>query len=268
MTDLIANTPSPNTRRTLAEDLRQLGLQAGDTVIVHSSMSKLGWIAGGAEAVVLALLDVLTPTGTLVMPSFSNENSDPAHWQNPPVPEAWWDIIRAETPAYNPATTPTRQMGQIVECFRTLPDARRSNHPQMSFVAWGHHRDFIIADHSLTDDLGQGSPLGRIYDLDGKILLLGVSHSNNTSLHLAEYLSDYPTKTRETQAAAMMVDGRRQWVKYEVLSVDTDDFEQVGAAYEASIGYTIGQVGIGSARLFAQKALVDFAVTWFAEHRR
>lgn len=65
------------------------GLAAGQSVLVHSSMSKLGWVVGGAVDVINALLDVLTPAGTLTMPTHSSDNTEPAHWQNPPVPEAW-----------------------------------------------------------------------------------------------------------------------------------------------------------------------------------
>ena len=111
--EIVQETDTPLTRKILAEKLREYGLGAGQIVLVHSSMSKLGWIPGGAEAVILALLDVLGEKGTLVMPAHSSDNSDPARWENPPVPEAWWPIIRETTPAFNPATTPTRMMGAI-----------------------------------------------------------------------------------------------------------------------------------------------------------
>ena len=127
MTELntIQNIPSPRTRETLATDLRALGLPAGAVVIVHSSLSAIGWVSGGSVAVVQALLDVLTPAGTLVMPTHTGDLSDPSFWQNPPVPESWWSIIRDTMPAFEPAVTPTRGMGRIVETFRTWPGVRR-----------------------------------------------------------------------------------------------------------------------------------------------
>ena len=87
-------TESPLTRRSLARTLRACGLARGQVVLVHSSMSKLGWIVGGAEVVILALLDVIGQEGTLMMPTHTSDNSDPARWENPPVPEAWWPVIR------------------------------------------------------------------------------------------------------------------------------------------------------------------------------
>lgn len=264
----VENTPMPNTRVSLAEDLRKIGLEAEDVVIVHSSLSKLGWTAGGAVAVVEALMDVLTSEGTLVMPTHSASNTDPAHWQNPPVPETWWPIIYEHMPAYDPRTTPTRQMGAIVECFRTYPHVLRSAHPSSSFAAWGKYAEFVTSNHDLSEDFGDRSPLGRIYELNSKVLLLGVLHSNNTSLHLAEFRSDYTGKKWEIQGAAMLVNGQRQWVKFEVLEADADNFVEVGTAYETSIGYKPVKIGQAETRLLSQCAIVDFAVQWFQENRK
>src|SRR5215467_1319735 len=123
----------PRTRASLAADLRALGLRPGSVVIVHSSLSSLGWVCGGPVAVVEALLDVLGPNGTLVVPTHSGDNSDPAEWRRPPVPETWWPIIREHMPAYDPARTPSTGVGIIPETVRTWPGALRSNHPRTSF---------------------------------------------------------------------------------------------------------------------------------------
>jgi aminoglycoside 3-N-acetyltransferase len=87
---VILNTPLPRTRQSLAKDLLDAGLTSGMNVIVHSSLSSLGWVCGGAVAVVQALMDVITPAGTLVMPTHSGDLSDPSMWQAPAVPADWW----------------------------------------------------------------------------------------------------------------------------------------------------------------------------------
>lgn len=99
--NVIRNTDMPRTRQSISKDLGRLGLQQGMTVIVHSSLSALGWVNGGAVTVIQALMDVMTESGTIVMPTHSGDYSDPALWGNPPVPEEWCTIIRETMPAFN-----------------------------------------------------------------------------------------------------------------------------------------------------------------------
>lgn len=236
-------------------------------MIVHSSLSRLGWVAGGAQAVVDALLHTIGEGGTLVMPTHSGGLSDPAVWRNPPVPESWWQLIRDETPPYDRRLTPTRQMGAIVECFRHYPGVRRSDHPQVSFAALGPNAGRVTDHHSLEHPLGEGSPLARLYDLGASILLLGVGHDNNTALHLAEYRADYPGKEWTAQGAPVTIDGERRWVSFEDLEGDDSDFVEIGAAFAASGAERAGPVGSGTARLMGIRDLVDFGAAWMTEHR-
>jgi aminoglycoside 3-N-acetyltransferase len=175
----------PVTLSSLKDDLRNLGVKAGSTLLVHSSLSSLGWVCGGAAAVILALEETLGDEGTLVMPTYTEDLSDPSTWRSPPVPESWWETIRKETPAFRSDLTPTRQMGAIPESFRKQNGTLRSSHPQVSFGARGKNAEVIVGDHPLDFPLGERSPLARIYELDGYVLLLGVTHLNNSSMHLA-----------------------------------------------------------------------------------
>jgi aminoglycoside 3-N-acetyltransferase len=264
---VIARTASPATVDSLAAELGELGVAPGTVLLVHSSLSQLGWVAGGAQAVVLALLEAVGPDGTLVMPTHSYL-TDPATWYDPPVPEAWWPVIRQHLPAFDPALTPTRGMGAIVECFRHTPGVRRSGHPSVSFAAWGSHSERVVADHSLEDDLGEGSPLARVYDLDGQVLLLGVGHDNNTSLHLAEYRAAFPGQRWEDQGSPVLLDGVCRWVRYQHLVGDASDFERLGQDFATETGQERrGPVGATRARLMAQWAVVDYAVAWMEQHR-
>lgn len=265
---VIAATDAPITTATLVRDLRALGVAEGDLVIGHVAMSALGWVVGGAQAVVEALLGAVGRTGTLVMPTQSGHLSDPALWQAPPVPAPWVDVIRRDMPLFDPALTPTRAMGQVVECFRRHPDAVRSSHPTVSFAACGPLAASLMADHPLTPGLGDGSPLSKLYEADAEVLLLGVDHGNDTSLHLAEHRATWPGKRTYIDGASMMVDGCKQWVAYEDLELDDSDFTAVGDAFAATGAETVGPVGTGNGRLCRQRAIVDFAVGHFATHRR
>lgn len=256
------------TQPEVVKQLSGCGWKAGMMVLVHTSFKKIGgWIPGGTQAVTLAMLEVLGADGTLIMPSHTTDNSEPSYWQNPPIPESWWQTVRNTMPAYDPDTSPTRMMGVLAENFRRWPGALRSNHPQGGFVAVGKHAATITANHDLEQQFGDQSPLGRLYDLDGYVCLLGVGYGNNTSLHLAEERMDNPR--RASQGSAILVDGVRQWVEFVTVDYDDDDFEQIGAAYEATHpgAVQIGKLGQATVRLMRQRPLVDFAVNWMNANR-
>jgi aminoglycoside 3-N-acetyltransferase len=265
--EVVERTDAPFTVDSLADHLRACGVVEGQTVLTHTAMSKLGWVIGGAQAVIMALLAAVGDTGTIIMPTNTSNNTDPAEWQHPPVPQEWWQTIRDHTPAFDPLTTPTREMGVVPELFRTWPGAVRSAHPAFSLAAVGRHAAYIVADHAHDDEFGESSPVGKLYELDGSVLLLGVGHGNNTSLHLAEHRADHPRKRALHTGSAMMVDGRREWVAYGTMEVDDGDFEQIGAAFDVAHGVTVQRIGDADVRFFKQRAVVDFAVEWMERHR-
>jgi aminoglycoside 3-N-acetyltransferase len=266
--DAVRAATSPRTVATLRADLARLGVREGMILLVHSSLSSIGWVAGGPQAVILALLEAIGPDGTLVLPGFSSGNSDPRHWRAPPIPEAWWPIVRDEMPAFDERRTPTRGVGAIPECFRSWPGVRRSSHPAVSFCAIGAAADEITRGHSLDEGLGEGSPLARLYEREGHVLLLGVGHGNNTSLHLSEYRARWNGKRYLEQGGAVNVDGRRTWMAYVDIALHDEDFGRIGADFEASGGpVRIGRIGAAESRLMPQRALVDFGVAWMERHR-
>ncbi|KIL38461.1 hypothetical protein SD70_26190 [Gordoniibacillus kamchatkensis] len=259
----------PPTVGSLRDDMRALGIREGMTLLVHSSLTSLGWVVGGAQAVVMALLEAVGESGTLMMPTQTGGLSEPSLWTNPPVPEAWWPVIRAHMPAYDPAVTPTRSMGAIAETFRTWPGTIRSSHPHVSFAARGPLAEQLLAGHSLTDGLGERSPLARMYAAGGSVLLLGVGHGNNTSLHLAEYRADYPGKEAREFAAPFMTDGQREWIAYMDINLNSDDFAEIGQAFGVATGLIRhGRVGMAQAQLMPQRELVDYAVRWMLQNRQ
>lgn len=247
------------TRESLVEQLRDIGVDSGDVVLVHSSLSSLGWVNRGAEAVVLALLDVLGDTGTLVVPTHSSDNSDPANWQHPPVPEEWKQTIRDTMLPYDSRTTRTYQMGVIAETVRTWPGAIRSAHPQTSFTAIGPKAEELSAGHALDCALGEQSPLAKLEAANAKVLLLGVGFDRCTAFHLAEYR--IPGAMTESSFAVMTDEGRR-WMTVRDTVVSDEGFKELGGDFEREGGVARSKIGGADSRLFSIAAAIAFAERW------
>ena len=263
-----AAAAGPATVESLATELTALGVSPGSTLLVHSSLSSLGWVCGGAVSVVLALEKALGPEGTLVMPTQSGDVSEPRDWHNPPVPEPWWETIRSTMPAFDVDMTPTRGVGVVPECFRKQRGTLRSDHPSASFAARGANAEDVVSNHRLEYSLGEQSPLARLYDLDAEVLMLGTGYGCLTSLHLAEYRADYPGKRSIMRGAPIMVDGERRWMEFEDIDWTDSDFAVIGREFSAGPGHVVrGKVGCADAQLMSHRALVDFAVGWMTSHR-
>ena len=159
----------PKTEARLRSDLASIGVVPGMTLLVHSSLSSIGWVVGGAPTVVRALLHVLGDAGTLVMPASTPHCADPATWADPRVPEAWLAEAREHLPVYDPRTTPTVR-GAICEAFRTWPGTLRSHHPVESVCARGVAASTITDEHPLAFSEGPGGPFEKLYDLDCRVL--------------------------------------------------------------------------------------------------
>lgn len=265
---IIARTgDAPITQESLIKDIKRIGIKPGMTVLVHASMSALGWVCGGPVAVINALEEALTPQGTLVMPAHSSGLSDPAHWENPPVPKQWWETIRQHMPAFDQSLTPTRGMGVIAETFRKQSGVARSGHPCASFCAWGKHKDYVISDDHYDFAQNEQSPLGRVYELDGYVLLLGVGYDKNTSFHLAEYKANFTGKMTVSDGFPIIREGSRSWYTATDILYQPDDFPDIGEALEREGLVTRDSVGMASSAFFSQPKSVDYAVSWIERNR-
>lgn len=255
-------------KKDFIKEFEKIGLKRADTVMVHTSLKSMGYVCGGAQTVIEALIETVGEEGTIMMPTQSWKNLDPldgVHWE---CEKKDWQMIRDNWPAYDKNLTPTNTMGAVAEMFRQWPGSLRSDHPARSVCAWGKNAKYLTRNHDLSDIFGDKSPIGRLYDLDAKVLLLGVGYDKNTSLHLADVRARYPGKHDCVEYSAVMENGKRVWKKYTTLFVDGEDFEAIGTDFEKEGDVAKGQIGNAVIRLMKQRELVDYAVSWMEKNRK
>jgi aminoglycoside 3-N-acetyltransferase len=238
------------TRERIAVALCALGLQAGEVLLVHSSLRSLGYVEGGAGTVVDALLDVLGPRGTLCVPAFV------------------FSLIRQPRPVFDPANTPS-EVGAISEAARRRPGARRSAHLIHSIAALGPVAEEITRVHGPSAWACDG-PFGQLHHYDAKIVLLGVPYLRCTYFHVVEQLVQTPKRVfREIDARLRRPDGTLTPLPTRAF-VPTpgwrnNDFNKFGALVEARGLVRIGPVGNAVTRVLRARDIVAHGVQAYRE---
>lgn len=263
---------APVSREQLTADLRCLGLQRGQDLLIHCSLRRIGPVEGGAAALLDALLDVSGPQATLVVPAQTALNSLTSRDFRTAVAgleEAERARFVAAMPGFDPARTPSHKMGAFAEYLRMHPSAVRSRHPQTSFAALGLRARTCTSVHDLDCHLGDRSPLGWLYAADAAVLLLGVGYMACTAFHLAEYRLPW-TLPYQVYQCFTVAEGERVRREFTAPVLDDSDFGRLGAALEAGTAVALrrGRVGSGTGRLVSLRAAVDFGVSWLTIHRR
>ncbi|MFI7606023.1 aminoglycoside N(3)-acetyltransferase [Micromonospora sp. NPDC049366] len=259
----------------LARDLAALRVRAGQDLLVHCSMRRIGPVAGGPATLLAALRRVAGPDATVVVPAQTVGTSPTGpvfRAATEGMDAAGRAAYEARLAGFDPMTTPSEGMGVFAEHVRRQPGAARSNHPITSFAALGRRAAELTEVHDLDCHLGERSPLGRLYAGGAAVLLLGVGYDRCTALHLAEYRPGArrppgPPPERAYRCY-VLVDGSRERRDFRAPTLDATDFPELGAAIEAHLPVAHGLVGAAPSRLLDLRAAVDFATTWMAGHRR
>ncbi|MGW8378318.1 aminoglycoside 3-N-acetyltransferase [Streptomyces sp. ODS28] len=273
---LLERSGGPVTRERVARGVRALGVGEGDVVMFHTRMSALGYVAGGPQTVIEGLRDAVGDGGTLMVTCGWNDAPpyDFTSW-----PQAWQDELRAHHPAFDPLLSEAdHNNGRLPEALRRWPGAVRSRHPDASFAALGARAGELMEDHPWDHPHGPGSPLARLVQAGGRVLLLGAPLDSLTLLHHAEALAQAPGKRFVAYEQPITVAGRRVWRRFR--DIDTEDaafdyspavpahawpFTVIAeAALAAGIG-TRGTVGAAESHLFDAADVVRFGVRWIEE---
>jgi aminoglycoside 3-N-acetyltransferase len=228
------------TREQISEGLRRLGLRAGDVVMVHSSLSSLGRVGGGAAAVVSALLDVLGPAGTLVAPTFGT-----------PMP-------------FDVKTSPSG-LGAITEAVRCWPGAVRSLHPTHSVAAIGARAQELTRDHIASPTAaGRDTPYGRLIEMGGKILLVGVDNDRSTTMHTLEEYVEAPYLS-DREATYLDDQGGVNTKCLHLFPGPHRDFIGLGALFRRQGVETAGRIGDAICRLIDARRMHDVVLAAFRD---
>ena len=264
----------PITRSRLVRDMGRLGVRPGVPTMVHASVSSLGWVVGGTQTLVEALLAAVGPQGTVCAQ---------ASWEDIPFglpawPADWRAAYRAEMPAFDPRLSAAAPYeGRLAERLRTWPGARRSAHPAAGIVAVGAGAEWLTRDHPLDDGFGAGTPYERLTAAGGQVLLLGAPLRATSLLHHAESRAHAP-KRWTTLELPLRRDGREAWhalreidvwsgvFPYErALDPGDDPLERiVRSALDAGIGRS-GSAGAAVAHVLPARELIEHAVAWLEE---
>jgi aminoglycoside N3'-acetyltransferase len=227
-------------REVVTGQLLDLGVQSGGLLLAHTAFSGTRPVEGGPAGLIEALRAALGPAGTLVMPSMTDDDEHP----------------------FDPATTACRGMGVVADTFWRMPGVLRSDSPH-AFAAAGPHAARITAPHPVDVPHGPVSPVGRVHDLDGQVLLLGVGHDANTTVHLAEHLAG--VRYRRPYAATVLVEGRVTRCHYDEIDHCCERFGLMDQWLEAAGRQRRGPVGYGEARLARSRDIVRAAVSRMRE---
>lgn len=249
------------TKNDLIEVFGNLGLMNGMELMVHSSMKSLGFVVNGALDVIDSLLKVIGEEGTLLMPSHTGQLTDPAEWKNPPIPSEYVKTVRRCMSPFDPKTTPIRNRGVIPQVFLMYPGIFRSHHPLNSVIAKGRQAEYFTQSHPLHASEGMESPIGRLYERCGHIILLGVTLARCTAIHLAEFIADVPyLKKSLVKVLVRGKDGNNEFVHLEHYPGDSEHFDKVRHDIRCKGMFKDVDFRCGKLIFFPIKPIVDFVV--------
>jgi aminoglycoside 3-N-acetyltransferase len=231
---------------------------------VHAALRSVGPVVGGVNSVVGALLDAVTPAGTLV--AYADWESGVDDWDDP--------RIAGDVPVFDKRIArAARDHGILAETLRTWPGAVRSDHPDAGIVAIGQRAEWLCADHPLQFGYGEGSPFAKLVALPAKIVMLGAPLDTITLLHHAEHVARIPGKRRIRYRRKLLRDGIPEWVEIEEFDTSLpvadglpdDVFGHIAADYLAEGHGKRGRVGAADSVLLDAAGLHRFAVRWLED---
>lgn len=254
-----------STKQDIRQQLESLGVQKGMVLLVQADVSKLGYIVGGAQALIEAIQDVVGFDGTIVMPTFTSQLLDPACHQEQLARE-YWGQIRENALPFNRKLTAPKTADHLVNQFLRNEGVARSYHPVYSFAAWGKYAKLICDKHPLHFGLSKDSPLGKIVDFNGYVVLLGTDYSSCTMFDMARYIKE--RQSIRIINAPIEINQRVEWKSMLELDFDHIDKHEIGEIMEDRSIVASSYIGNSKCRMFSGREAVKIANAYFHLNRK
>lgn len=252
------------TKDDIKEQLLSIGVQRGMLLLVDADSPKLGYIIGGMQTFIEALMETVGYDGTIVMPAFTLHNLDPACAGADRVIRESWNLVREQAQPFNRKLSAPSTKDPLIHQFLRNEGVLRSYHPVYSFAVWGKYAKLICDKHPLHFGLSKDSPLGKLSELNGFVLLAGCDYTNCTMLHLARYHGDQlPIKILSApieQNAAMI------WKDMLDLALDNQDFQAIGEVMDERGIVKNMYLNAARCRFFSAREAVNIAIAYYHIH--
>lgn len=248
------------TKEDIKYQLQKMGIKKGMSVLVHADLDNIGYLSNGPQTVIDALIDAVGYDGTIVMPTFTLNMVDPCCRKDVHIDCESWEYIRDSMKPFDRRLSCSGS-DELVSQFLRNEAVARSYHPLYSFAAWGKYAKVICDRHPLHFSLSKESPLGRLFELNGFVLLLGCSYAECVMFHMARY--DTGQLPIRIACCPVNINGKADWKDLLDLDFDNTGYDMVGKIMEEREIVKMCAMGEGLCRFFSGRQAVTLAKAYY-----
>lgn len=252
-----------SSKEEIIQQLEVLGIQKGMVLLLHADTRRLGHLIGGEQILIEALMESVGYEGTIIMPTFTPQLMDPS-CQKKRVNPMFWEDVRHNALSFDRKLTPPLHCDALIHQFLRNDGIVRSYHPLYSFAAWGKYAKIICDKHPLHFGLSKDSPLGKVVDFNGYVVMLGCEYEDCSIFQLARYNGEQ--SPIRVISAPIENNHKVLWKDMLELDYDTKNFSQIGEVMEERSVVKTSYIGNGRCRLFSAREASTLATAYFNIH--
>lgn len=251
------------TKEDIKDALKRLGVKKGMLIYVQASLKPFRFVAGGAQTMIDALMETVGYEGTIVMASPTRHLCDPMNLKKGTVPRDRMEDVRASLAPFNKKLTAPTQVGEVPVQFMRNEGVLRSNHPMVSFLAWGKYAKIIVDKHPLHFGMNEESPLGKLKEYNGYVVTLGIGYEKCDIFNLAQYtIMKCPIRL---YSCPIEKNGATQWIQFLDLELNHHHYREIGEVMEEKEVVKTTYLGSSIARLFSARTAEENAIAYLSK---